>query len=64
MTEGGWDRPHDRARSLGERDGNNKPLAEGDDSDNNEYGKDGDIPDNDDEYTLRASYSQRFPLRV
>jgi hypothetical protein len=26
MTEGGWDRPHNRARTLGERDGNASPL--------------------------------------
>ncbi len=31
MTEGGWDRPHDRARSLGERDGND----EGNEDDDN-----------------------------
>ncbi len=41
VTEGGWDRPHDRARSLGERDGNDK----GDKDDDDKYGKDGDIPD-------------------
>ena len=41
MTEGGWDRPHNRARSLGERDGN----EEGDEDDDDEYGEDGDIPD-------------------
>ncbi len=64
MTEGGWDRPRDRARTLGERDGNNEPLAKGDDDDDDEYGEDGDIPDDDDEYALRASYSQRHPLRV
>ena len=40
VTEGGWDRPHDRARSLGERDGND----EGDEDDDDEYGKDGNIP--------------------
>jgi hypothetical protein len=39
MMEGGWDRPRDHARTLGERDGNDKPLAEGDDNDNNEYGE-------------------------
>ncbi len=39
--EGGWDRPHDRARSLGEHDGNDK----GDEDDDDEYGKDGNIPD-------------------
>ncbi len=49
---------------LGECDGNDKPLAEGDDNNNNKYGKDGDIPDDNDEYALRASYSQRCPLRV
>ncbi len=46
MMEGGWDRPHDRARTLGERDGND----EGDEDDDDEYGKNGDIPDDDDEY--------------
>ncbi len=40
--EGGWDRPHDRARTFGERNGNDK----GDEDDNNEYGKDGGIPNN------------------
>jgi hypothetical protein len=29
MTEGGRDRPRNHARTLRERDGNNKPLAEG-----------------------------------
>jgi hypothetical protein len=44
MTEGGWHRPHNRARTFGERDGNDK----GDEDDEDEYGKDGkdgDIPD-------------------
>ncbi len=41
VMEGGWDRPHDRARSLGERDGND----EGNEDDDNEYGNDGVIPD-------------------
>ncbi len=45
VTEGRWDRPRDRARTLGERDGNNKPLAEGDNINDDEYGKDGNIPD-------------------
>ncbi len=62
--EGGWDRPHDRARTLGERDGNDEPLTEGNDDNNNEYGKERDILNNDNEYALRASYSQRRPLRV
>ncbi len=64
VMEGEWDRPRDCARTLGERDGNDEPLAEGDNDDNNKYSKDGDIPDDDDEYTLRASYSQHCPLRV
>ncbi len=52
VTEGGWDRPRDRARTLGEHYGNNEPLAEGNNDNNDEYGKDGDIPDNDDKYTI------------
>ncbi len=36
VTEGGWDRPCDRARTLGERDGNDEPLAEGDEDDDDE----------------------------
>ncbi len=43
MTEGGWDRPHDRAKTLGERDGNDI----GDEDDDNGYGEVGDIPDDD-----------------
>ena len=39
MTEGGWDRPHDRARTFEERDGND----EGDEDDDN---------DDDDDDTL------------
>ncbi len=45
--EGGWDRPHNCARTLGERDSDD----EGDEDDDNKYGKDGDIPEDDDEYT-------------
>ncbi len=41
VTEGGWDRPHDRARMFGERHGNN----EGDKDDDDKYSEDGDIPD-------------------
>ncbi len=52
MTEGGWDRPRDCARTFGGRDGNGKPLAEGDNNDNDEYGEDSNIPDNDDEYPV------------
>ncbi len=50
--EGGWGRPRDRARTLGERDGNDEPLAEGNKDDDNEYGKDSNIPDDDDEYAV------------
>ncbi len=39
--EGGWDRPHNCARTLGERDGNN----EGNKDDDDKYGEDGSIPD-------------------
>ncbi len=43
--EGGWDRSRDRARMLRERDGNDKPLAEGNDDndDDDKYNKDGNI---------------------
>ena len=54
MTEGGWDRPRDRARTLRERDGNDEPLAEGDNNYDDEYCEDGDIPDDDDEYAVRV----------
>ncbi len=37
---------------LGERDGNDEPLAEGKEDDDDEYGKDGNIPDNDNKYTI------------
>ncbi len=52
VTEGGLDRPRDRARTSRERDGNDEPLAEGDDDDNDEYDEDGDITDDDDEYVV------------
>jgi hypothetical protein len=52
MTEGRWDRPRDRARTLGERDGNDEPVAEDNNDGNDEYGKDGDIPNDDDEYAV------------
>jgi hypothetical protein len=54
MTEGGWDRPHDCARTLGERDGNDEPLAEGANNDNNEYGVNGNIPDDDNKYAVQV----------
>ncbi len=41
-------------RTLGECDGNDKPLAEGNNDDNHEYGKDGNIPDDDDKYAVRV----------
>ncbi len=37
---------------LWEHDSNNEPLAEGNNNNNDEYGKDGDIPDNNDEYAV------------
>ncbi len=46
MIEGGWYRPHDRARTFEERDGNN----EGNKDDDDEYGKDVNIPDDDNKY--------------
>jgi hypothetical protein len=46
LTEGGWDRPHNRARTLGECDGN----KEGNKDEDKEYGEDGDIPDDYDKY--------------
>ncbi len=39
-------------RTVGERDGNNKPLAEGNKDNDGKYGKDGDIPDNNDKYAV------------
>ena len=50
--EGGWDRPRDHVRMLGERDGNDEPLPEGNIENDDEYGKDGDISDNNDEYAV------------
>ncbi len=32
--------------------------------DHDKYGKDGNVPDDNNEYALRASYSQHRPLRV
>ncbi len=53
VTERGWDtRLCNRARTLRERDGNDEPLAEGDKDDDNKYGKDGEIPDDDNEYAV------------
>jgi hypothetical protein len=52
VMEGGWDWPHNRARTLREHDGNDKPLAEGKDDDNDEYDKDGNIPNDNDKYAV------------
>ncbi len=52
MMEGGWDRPRDRARTLGECNGNDEPLAEGNKDNDNKYGEDGDIPNDDNEYAV------------
>jgi hypothetical protein len=46
LTEGGWDRLHNRASTLGECDGNN----EGNKDDDKEYSKDGGIPNDEDKY--------------
>jgi hypothetical protein len=46
VMEGGWDRPRDHARTLREHDGNDEPLAEGNNDNKDEYDKDGNIPDN------------------
>jgi hypothetical protein len=68
--EGGWDRPRDCARTLGERDGDDKPLAEGNEDNNKEYGEEGNIPDGHNEYAvgvdgvgkpLEESNAQRCP---
>jgi hypothetical protein len=45
VMEEGWDRLRDRVRTLRERDGNDEPLSEGDNDDDDEYDEDGDIPD-------------------
>jgi hypothetical protein len=50
--EGGWDRPRDHARTLGEHDGNNEPLAEGTKEDDNKYGKDINIPNDNNKYAI------------
>jgi hypothetical protein len=52
MMEGGWDRPRYHARMLGEHDGNDGPLAEGNDDNDNKYDKDGNIPNNDNKYAV------------
>jgi hypothetical protein len=52
VMEGGWDRPQDHARTLRDCDGNDKPLAEGDNTNNGEYNKDGDIPNDNNKYAV------------
>ena len=52
LMEGAWDRPRNHVRMLGEHDGNNEPLAEGNNDNNDKYGKDGNIPDDDDKYAI------------
>ena len=64
MTEGGRDRPRDHARTLGERDGNNKPLAEGDEDDDDKYGKDGNIPNENNEFAIGLMVSTSPLTRV
>ncbi len=46
LMEGGWDRPHNHARTLEGCDGNNK----GNKDDNKEYHEDGDIPNDYNKY--------------
>ncbi len=57
IIEGEWDRPLNHARTLRERDGNDEPLAEDEDNDNNKYDKDGNIPNNDNEYAVGMTVS-------
>ncbi len=54
---GGWDRQHNHARKLRECDGNDEPLAEGDDNDGDEYKEDGDIPNDDDQFAIGLTVS-------
>ncbi len=56
MTEGGWDRPHHRARTLGEHDDND----EGDKDDDNKYSEVSDIPDDDEEYTGGRQMTKKY----
>jgi hypothetical protein len=56
LTEGGWDRPHNRARTLGECDGND----EGNKDDDKEYDKDGDIPNDYDKYVGGRQTTKKY----
>ncbi len=49
---------------LGERDGNNALLAEGNKDDDNKYGKDGNIPNNEDKYAIGLKVSASPLTRV
>ncbi len=46
VMEGGWDRLRDCARTLREHDGNNEPLSEGDNNNDDKYDEGGNIPNN------------------
>ncbi len=50
--EGGWDRLCNHAGALEEHDGNDKPLAESNINDDDNYDRNGDIPDNNNKYTI------------
>ncbi len=52
VMEGGWVRLRNCARSLEERDGNDEPLAEANNNNNDEYGKEGNIPNYDNKYAV------------
>ncbi len=52
VMEEGQDWLHSNAKTLGEGDGNNEPIAEGDNNDNDKYDKDGGIADDDNKYTI------------
>ncbi len=44
-------------RIIRERDGNDKPLDEGDEDDNNQNNEDGNIPNDNDKYTVSLTVS-------
>ncbi len=52
MMKGGWDRPCNRARALRERDGNGKPLDEGNSNNNEKYDEDGNISKDNNKYAI------------
>jgi hypothetical protein len=56
LREGGWDRPHNCASTLGECDGNDK----GNKDDDKEYGKDGDIPNDYDKYAGGRQTTKKY----